>query len=120
MKSFQIFREILVIFMVHVIGDETKFATAKLRGGKCGIPENCCTGRDSSCFVNNGETPGNDNELISFDNSISEPCYCDEGCLETGDCCPDYEAVCTFEGKNCHQFINFQNIQKFHKIIFGQ
>ena len=60
-------------------------------GGKCGSPETCCIGRDSSCFVNGDG---------SFGNSISEPCYCDEGCLETGDCCSDYEQVCTFQGKS--------------------
>ncbi len=23
-----------------------------------------------------------------------EPCYCDSGCLEVGDCCPDYKDYC--------------------------
>ena len=67
-------------------------------GGKCGSPERCCTGRDSSCFVNSGD--GSVGGSSYFGNSIiSHPCYCDEGCLETGDCCSDYEEVCSYEGK---------------------
>ena len=27
-------------------------------------------------------------------------CYCDEGCLSTGDCCQDYKQVCVQEGNN--------------------
>jgi len=69
--------------------------------GRCGIPERCCTGRDSSCFVNNSDPFEVKGLMSSFDNSISEPCYCDEGCLETGDCCLDYEKICTFEVVNC-------------------
>ena len=65
--------------------------------GRCKSPGNCCTGRDSSCFVNNGDSPSDGS--IYFGNSINQPCYCDEGCLETGDCCSDYEKVCTFQGK---------------------
>ena len=109
MKLFHTFREIYIILIFLVIDAKSKFAVAKLSGGKCRVTDNCCTGRDSSCFVNAGDNPGNENGLISFDNSISEPCYCDEGCLETGDCCSDYEAVCTFEGKTI-SLVNFCEI----------
>ena len=98
MKLFHSFREMYIILIFLVIDAKSKFAVAKLSGGKCRVPENCCTGRDSSCFVDYGDNLEKENGLISFDNSINEPCYCDEGCLETGDCCSDYEAVCTFEG----------------------
>ena len=48
----------------------------------------CCPGRDSSCYVSNGP------------NSYSRRhCYCDEGCLETGDCCSDYKEVCAVRGR---------------------
>ena len=109
MKSFQIFRDILTVSLIIVFSEKIKFTIAKLSGGRCGVPERCCTGRDSSCFVNSGDNSLDDNGLISFDNSISEPCYCDEGCLETGDCCSDYEAICTFEG-NSLPFIIFSTI----------
>lgn len=106
MKSFQIFCDILILSLIIVFCDKIKFAIAKVSDGRCGAPERCCTGRDSSCFVNSGDNSLDDNGLISFDNSISEPCYCDEGCLETGDCCSDYEAICTFEGNIWPYFIS--------------
>jgi len=43
----------------------------------------CCQGRDSSCYERSG----------------SERCYCDEGCLTTGDCCRDYHRVCAVQGE---------------------
>ena len=89
-----------------MFGEKTKASVAKDSGGKCGVPEKCCTGRDSSCFVNNGDNPMDENGLLSFSYSINEPCYCDEGCLETGDCCSDYEAVCTFEGNVWSSCVN--------------
>ena len=98
MKSFPSLRGVIVTTIILVIGGKANLTVAKGSGGRCGVPEKCCTGRDSSCFVNNGDNPMDENGLLSFGYSINEPCYCDEGCLETGDCCSDYEAVCTFEG----------------------
>lgn len=59
--------------------------------GSCAWATRCCPGRDSSCVVN-GLQPGGGGY-------ISKPCYCDEGCLETNDCCPDYKQVCAVKGK---------------------
>ena len=59
----------------------------KKSDGKCSDAERCCVGRDSSCAVH-----GKEGTL---------PCYCDEGCLETGDCCSDYQKVCNVQGR-CH------------------
>ena len=87
---------VLTSSMVPMIWGQIKNSS-----GRCRTPETCCTGRDSSCFVSNiSDDPYEaNNGLMSFDSSINEPCYCDEGCLETGDCCADYEEICTFEGK---------------------
>ena len=57
----------------------------KRSDGKCADAERCCIGRDSSCSVHGKET--------------SVQCYCDEGCLETGDCCSDYQEICNVQGK---------------------
>ena len=88
----------LLEFTILVICNEIKGSNAS--NGKCGIPESCCIGRDSSCFAISDDSSIVGNELAAFENSISEPCYCDEGCLETGDCCSDYEEVCNFEGED--------------------
>ncbi|XP_039878488.1 somatomedin-B and thrombospondin type-1 domain-containing protein-like [Simochromis diagramma] len=41
--------------------------------GCAGPPVLCCPGRSGSC--NRG-------------------CFCDEACVESGDCCPDYSSTC--------------------------
>lgn len=58
--------------------------------GQCQMAERCCQGRDSSCVVNGLQTNGQ---------YVDEPCYCDEGCLETGDCCHDYKQICKVHGE---------------------
>jgi len=58
--------------------------------GKCAEADRCCTGRDSSCVANTNNFDG-----MYF----GTPCYCDEGCIETGDCCSDYKEICNIEGK---------------------
>lgn len=60
--------------------------------GQCGLAENCCVGRDSSCVVHGRQTNGK---------IVRDACYCDEGCLDTGDCCSDYEAICNAELLEC-------------------
>ena len=50
----------------------------------CAEANKCCPGRDSSCLV--ASTTG-------------DYCYCDEGCLETGDCCDDYKTTCEAKGE---------------------
>ncbi len=39
------------------------------------------------------------NSIYDYDDYGSEveavePCYCDHGCLEVGDCCPDFKDYC--------------------------
>lgn len=41
--------------------------------GCAGPPVLCCPGRSSSC---------------------KRECFCDEACVESGDCCPDYSSTC--------------------------
>ena len=64
--------------------------------GQCGLPQNCCVGRDSSCVIHGLQPDGK---------MVRNPCYCDEGCLETNDCCSDYNSVCNVE-------------RKFFKVLF--
>ncbi|XP_034743386.1 proteoglycan 4-like [Etheostoma cragini] len=42
--------------------------------GCAGPPVLCCSGQNNSCF---------------------RQCYCDEACLQIGDCCDDYISTCT-------------------------
>ena len=58
--------------------------------GSCGSAGKCCPGRDSSCLVSGMQPNGR---------YVDRPCYCDEGCLETGDCCDDYKEACEVKGK---------------------
>ena len=69
------------------------FASLGVQGlkGRCEKAENCCKGRNSACVVNGLQSDGS---------MVDEPCYCDEGCLETGDCCHDYKRTCNAEGKS--------------------
>ena len=57
--------------------------------GSCRAAKRCCDGKDSECVVQ--KTPMN--EIIE-DLSEDEPCYCDHGCLDVGDCCPDFKDYC--------------------------
>lgn len=58
--------------------------------GSCAKASKCCSGRDSSCIVNG---------LQAYGGYVQQPCYCDEGCLETGDCCFDYKQICSVKGQ---------------------
>ena len=53
--------------------------------GSCRAAKKCCDGKDSDCLV--------ENSLIENNNYV-EPCYCDHGCLDVGDCCPDFKDYC--------------------------
>ena len=65
--------------------------------GSCRAAKRCCDGKDSECVVQ--KTPMN--EIIE-DLSEDEPCYCDHGCLDVGDCCPDFKDYCG--GEYCLNF----------------
>ena len=66
------------------------FSLVQGHEGQCALADRCCVGRDSSCVVNGLQSNGQ---------MVDHPCYCDEGCLETGDCCLDYEQVCNVQCK---------------------
>ena len=64
--------------------------------GSCAAEKKCCVGQDLDCMaeISNG---GTTSEYRTDDNDydeMTEPCYCDHGCLEVGDCCPDFKEYC--------------------------
>ena len=79
----------------------------KRSDGKCVDAERCCVGRDSSCVVHG--------------NIFSSPCYCDEGCLETGDCCSDYQEVCNVKGRcSSNDFLTMIILSKLQIYFFDK
>ncbi len=56
--------------------------------GSCRAAKKCCDGKDSDCVVQNAPL----NSIIK--DPVDEPCYCDHGCLDVGDCCPDFKDYC--------------------------
>ena len=57
--------------------------------GSCRAARKCCDGNDADCIVQKADI----NSLIEDYNAV-EPCYCDHGCLDVGDCCPDFKDYC--------------------------
>lgn len=58
--------------------------------GSCAQARMCCDGKDASCVVESKP-----HQLSNLDpRSRSVPCYCDHGCLDVGDCCPDFKEYC--------------------------
>jgi len=60
--------------------------------GSCAAAKKCCDGQDLDCMaeVSNAATP----HYGADEYEETEPCYCDNGCLEVGDCCPDFKEYC--------------------------
>ena len=56
----------------------------------CRAAKKCCDGKDSDCLVQTS----NMNSLMENYIEQEEPCYCDHGCLDVGDCCPDFKDYC--------------------------
>lgn len=56
--------------------------------GSCRASRKCCDGKDTDCVVQ--KTPIN----AIIEDLDDEPCYCDHGCLDVGDCCPDFKDYC--------------------------
>lgn len=52
----------------------------------CAEVDLCCSGHNMTCMNHRGG-PGR-----------ADRCYCDEVCLEFGDCCGDYLATCLLQG----------------------
>lgn len=78
------------LFYILLLALHHQYGFVQSLKGQCGMLERCCPGRDSSCVVNGFQRGGI---------NVDEPCYCDEGCLETGDCCSDYKSVCNVQRK---------------------
>jgi len=56
--------------------------------GSCRASKKCCDGKDTDCAVQKADL----NSVIM--DLSDEPCYCDHGCLDMGDCCPDFKEYC--------------------------
>ena len=65
--------------------------------GSCAAAKKCCDGQDLDCMaeVSNAATP----HYGADEYEETEPCYCDNGCLEVGDCCPDFKEYCGGKSK---------------------
>ncbi|RWS23867.1 uncharacterized protein B4U80_07591 [Leptotrombidium deliense] len=57
--------------------------------GSCRESRLCCTGRDSSCFVQK-----NGVNAVIEEPDEEKSCYCDHACITLGDCCDDYTLAC--------------------------
>ena len=78
--------------LVMMMAAMTMLARLSMSAGSCQASRKCCDGKDTDCSVQKGS-------LASLVMDLSdEPCYCDHGCLEMGDCCPDFKQFCG--GKN--------------------
>eukprot|EP00096_Caligus_rogercresseyi_P013534 TRINITY_DN6173_c0_g1_i1.p1 TRINITY_DN6173_c0_g1~~TRINITY_DN6173_c0_g1_i1.p1 ORF type:complete len:308 (+),score=63.44 TRINITY_DN6173_c0_g1_i1:79-1002(+) len=66
--------------------------------GSCRNSRKCCNGKDLNCVVNDESSLLASNQVIQDKDGeggeYEEPCYCDHGCLELGDCCPDFKDYC--------------------------
>lgn len=62
--------------------------TSVAEKGSCRAAKKCCDGKDADCVVQKAPL----NAIIEDLND--EPCYCDHGCLDVGDCCPDFKDYC--------------------------
>jgi hypothetical protein len=62
--------------------------TSLAEKGSCRASRKCCDGKDSDCVVQEASI----NSVI--EDLADEPCYCDHGCMDVGDCCPDFKDYC--------------------------
>lgn len=58
-------------------------------GGSCSAALMCCDGKNATCVVQSNSDNSESDNLRNF-----KPCYCDHGCLDVGDCCPDFKDYC--------------------------
>jgi len=74
--------------LVIMLTATTMLVDSLMAAGSCRASRKCCDGKDTDCAVQKGD-------LSSLVMDLSdEPCYCDHGCLEMGDCCPDFKQFC--------------------------
>jgi len=74
--------------LVIMLTATTMLVDSLMAAGSCRASRKCCDGKDTDCAVQKGDL-----ESIIMDLS-DEPCYCDHGCLDMGDCCPDFKQFC--------------------------
>ena len=60
--------------------------------GSCAAAKKCCDGQDLDCMAEVSNAATSDYGADADD--YIEPCYCDHGCVEVGDCCPDFKEYC--------------------------
>ena len=75
------YRLLLLSLTLHCVSSSTNPA------GSCRAARKCCDGKDADCVVQTSAI----NAIISQD---EEPCYCDHGWMEVGDCCSDFKDYC--------------------------
>ena len=87
------------------------------REGSCAAARKCCDGQNTDCAVTH-DVNFIRYTFLYFKNKIffksyffsSNPCYCDHGCLDMGDCCPDFKQYCggslIFYSLLIHSFIH--------------
>ena len=66
--------------------------TARAEYGSCRAEGLCCAGADGECVA---QTAAPDADRVWRGLEAVEPCYCDKGCVDVGDCCPDYKEFCS-------------------------
>lgn len=59
-------------------------------GGSCAAARKCCDGRDPDCAAGRSDE---DEDYYDYNRS-GESCFCDQGCLDMGDCCSDFKDYC--------------------------
>jgi len=74
--------------LVMMMAAMAMLARLSMSAGSCQASRKCCDGKDTDCSVQQGSLPS-----LVLDLS-DEPCYCDHGCLEMGDCCQDFKQFC--------------------------
>lgn len=60
--------------------------------GSCRAHKRCCDGQDPDCQIQSSFP--NPLQMLEQGEDVEEPCFCDHGCLDMGDCCPDFKDYC--------------------------
>jgi len=79
--------------LMTILTVEMLLSSTEALSGSCRASGRCCDGKNTDCNSDSADL----NSLIMMGIGQDEPCYCDQGCLEMGDCCPDYKEFCEVE-----------------------
>lgn len=78
------------LLLVLIVGSqsttESEATTPSVRAAGVGCQSRCCTGRNNVCHSTGLRLNGKGAPYAR--------CFCDEGCLDMGDCCFDYHDHC--------------------------